>query len=193
MADRLIDLLRHGETLGGACFRGTRNDSLSATGWAQMNAVTSRDAVWTRVVSSPLRRCADFASALARQRGLPHAILPDLAERHFGAWEGLTADQIPSAELGRFWADPVGYTPAGAEPLMRFRERVLGAWQEVDDWAGEGTLVVTHGGVIRVWIAECLRMPPDAAVQIEVPHACLTRLRLPAPPGRPSLVWHGCR
>jgi broad specificity phosphatase PhoE len=54
------------------------------------------------------------------------------------------------------------------------------------------TLIVSHGGVMRVVLAELLRIPPEAAILVEVPPACLTRLRIPDPPGRPSLMRHGC-
>ena len=33
--------------------------------------------------------------------------------------------------LGRFWADPYGFTPHGGEPLLRFEARVLAAIERV--------------------------------------------------------------
>lgn len=191
MADRLLDLLRHGEALGGACFRGRRDDPASPIGWQQMSQAATADPGWTGVITAPARRCSDFARHLAETRGLPLATVSALGERDFGAWEGLTADQIPPQALARFWDDPIGFTPPGGEPFADFRDRVLLAWDELLDQAGAATLVVTHGGVMRVLLAHLLRMPPADAILIEVPHACLTRLRIPEPPGRPSLMRHG--
>jgi broad specificity phosphatase PhoE len=191
MQDCFVDLLRHGEAQGGARFRGGHDDPLSAEGWDQMTRATAVNPGWTRVVCSPSQRCSAFAQRIAERCNLPRSIMSGLRERGFGTWEGLAAHQIPSEELTRFWDDPVGYVPPGGEPFQAFRERVVVAWGQVCDEAGPFTLAVTHGGVIRVVLAEVLRMPPEASLLIEVPPACLSRLRVPESPGRPSLMRHG--
>jgi alpha-ribazole phosphatase len=191
VSDRFIDLVRHGETQGGARFRGERDDPLSETGWAQLHrALGAADC--RCILSSPAARCADFARVLAAERGVPLVLSAALRERAFGDWEGRSAAEIPAAQRERFWDDPVGYTPPGAEPFADFRERVLGAWQALVGEAADGhTLVLTHGGVVRVILAGVLGTADPAGLLIEVPPACVTRLRLPPPPGRPSLMAHG--
>lgn len=192
MSDRIISLLRHGEVEGGARFRGGQDDALSVAGWAQLRAALVLVPGIAAIVSSPARRCAEFAQTLAAERGgLPLDLSAAFAERHFGDWEGRAAHEIPAAELARFWDDPVGYTPPGAEPLVDFRRRVLEGWQALIEGAAADTLVLTHGGVVRVILAHVLGMTDWSGLLVEVPPACLTRLRLPAPPGRPSLVSHG--
>ena len=191
MAERLLDLLRHGEVQGGARFRGDQDDPLSPLGGEQMRRATADRPGWTRIISSPSRRCVEPARGLASDLGLPIEERAVFRERGFGAWEGLAADEIPDDLLSRFWADPVGYTPPGAEPFAEFRIRVLDGWQDLLREPDSQDLLVTHGGVIRVLVAEVLRMPADAFLLIEVPFACRTRLRIPAPPWRPSLVFHG--
>ena len=190
-ADRFIVLLRHGEVLGGARFRGGHDDALSDAGWAQLRAAARGEADLKHIVSSPSRRCADFARALAAERGLPLDVRPTLAERCFGDWEGLAAHQIPTAELTRFWDDPVGYTPPAAEPFANFRQRVLAGWHQLTAAGTAHTLVLTHGGVVRVILAEVLGMNDCSGMLIEVPLASLTRLRIPVSPGRPSVMAHG--
>lgn len=190
--DRFVDLLRHGETSGGARFRGVQDDQLSPAGWTQMAAAV-RDGRWHRIITSPARRCAAFAEALAVRQGLPLEAWPELGERHFGSWEGRTAAEIPLDELCRFWADPVGFTPAGAEPFAAMRDRSLAAWRRLEALDGDRLLVVTHGGIIRVLLGEVLGVAPNRLLLIEVPHACLSRLRLPAEFGHASLVRHGPR
>jgi broad specificity phosphatase PhoE len=191
MSDGFVDLLRHGEAEGGARFRGRQDDPLTALGVEQMQRATADDPGWNQVFSSPARRCADVASGLAAGLGLPLVVLPELHERAFGAWDGLAAPDIPAAELARFWDDPVGHTPPGGEPFDAFHDRVMQAWRRILDAPRGHSLIVTHGGVIRVVLAELLGMPPAASILIEVPHACLTRLRVPEPPGRPSVMRHG--
>ena len=202
MTDRFVTLLRHGEVQGGARFRGGHDDPLSEIGWAQMQAVAAREDQpsadpprrWDRILSSPARRCAEFAGRLAAVRDLPLTLSWAFGERCFGSWEGLAAHQIPAVELTRFWDDPVGYTPPGAEPFDDFRGRVLAGWAGLlaEDQAPH-TLVVTHGGTIRVIAASVLGLGDPSGILIEVPPACTTRLRLPRPPGRPSLMAHGER
>ena len=49
----VIDLLRHGEPLGGRRYRGQRDDPLSEQGWRQMRASVGGYREWQAVVSSP--------------------------------------------------------------------------------------------------------------------------------------------
>jgi broad specificity phosphatase PhoE len=192
VGERFIDLLRHGEPLGGARFLGAQDDPLSALGWEQMHLATTRDRpAWGRIVSSPARRCVDPARALASRLGLPIEKRPAFRERGFGAWDGLAAHQIPSESLAAFWSDPVAFNPPGAEPFQAFRDRVLAGWHELLCDGAPHDLLVTHGGVIRVVLVEVLRMSLEAFLLIEVPYACRTRLRIPPPPWRPSLIFHG--
>lgn len=197
MSRRLMDLLRHGEVQGGPCFRGQRDDPLAELGWQQMQAALRdlaerQGARWDVVVTSPARRCQDFAARLATERQLPLRIEPALSERDFGAWEGLRASEIPLVELSAFWADPQAFTPAGAEPFADFRRRIAATWQALAETETETTrqLVITHGGAIRVILGEVLGLADSALLLLEVPPACLTRLRLPDGGGRPSLIGH---
>jgi L-threonine-O-3-phosphate decarboxylase len=202
---RLVDLLRHGEVEGERCFRGRRDDPLSAAGWAQLEAATGiewggadeaasaglTDALpWDRILSSPAARCAEFAHRLGERLGLPVERVSALRERDFGDWEGLRADQIPTEALSRFWSDPSVYDPPASEPFAAFRERVIEGWQRILDGGGRHLLLITHGGVIRVILGELLGIPDERLILLEVPTACRSRVRLPAQGGRPSLVSH---
>lgn len=188
-----LDLMRHGEPVGGRRYRGQVDDPLSERGWAQMHRALAGVAPWTRVVSSPLARCRAFAEALAGQHGLPLAFDARLMEGGFGEWEGRSAAEIEAASPGavaRFKADPVGARPAGAEPLADFHRRVTAALDElVTRHAGEHLLVVGHAGVMRMALAWALQLPAVHAYRIEVAPATLTRLRIDG--GRTSLIFHG--
>ncbi len=184
-----LDLLRHGETPGGSRFRGRLDDPLTERGWEQMWAAVGPGAgdgegfpVWDGIVTSPLARCADFARALSQRRGIPLRMDPRLAELDFGDWEGRTAAELMATEaeaLGRFWADPVAHPPPGGEPLLAFQARVLAAWEElVRQDRGDRTLVISHGGVIRVILCQVLGYPLRRLLELEVGHASLTGIRV---------------
>lgn len=190
MAERLVDLLRHGAVEGGIRFRGCRDDPLSDEGRRQMERVMQDGSDWTAVVASPLRRCRALAERLAQARDLPLTMDFDWREREFGDWEGLSPEQIPVAELTRFWTDPISFVPPNGETYDDFRDRILTLWKRCLASQQRHTLVVTHGGVIRLILAEVLRMPPEALLRIEVPYGSLTRIRLQDPPGVPTLVFH---
>ncbi|MDP2784987.1 MAG: histidine phosphatase family protein [Sulfurimicrobium sp.] len=193
MAETLIDLLRHGEPEGGVKFRGHSDDPLSADGWAQMRAATATAAGWEVIVASPLRRCADFAAELAANHGLPVETEGRLKEIGFGAWEGLTAEQVAASEpqaLERFWRDPARHTPPGGESLDAFGQRVAAGWNDLlQRHAGKKILLVCHGGVIRLILAQVLEMPRTHLFRLNVPFASTSRIRVWGEPAQPELMF----
>lgn len=193
----LVDLLRHGEPVGGKRYRGSLDDPLSENGWRQMWAAVGEDNRWDALVTSPLRRCAEFAEALANRHTLPLETEPGLREIGFGEWEGRPVTDILSEapeQIERYWADPVNNTPPRGEPLTAFHDRVVAAWEGLlERHHGCRVLVVAHGGVMRMLLTHALAMPLSAVLRWEVPNARLSRIRVqPDINGRPfpSLVFH---
>jgi alpha-ribazole phosphatase len=192
-----VDLIRHGEPVGGRKYRGQLDDPLSDTGWRQMRQAVAGDAPWQVLISSPLRRCLEFAQELSRRRGLALEIDQRLKEVGFGAWEGCTAEQIAAHDpdiLQRFWRDPVRERPPGAEALSAFRDRVVAAWTDVlGRHAGRHILIVGHAGVIRMVLSHALGMPQTHFFRIQVPNAGITRLQFQGEgeAGLPRLLFHG--
>ncbi len=190
-----IDLLRHGETVGGSRYRGSIDDALTPQGWAAMRAALGEERDWDCIVSSPLRRCADFARDLAQRHALPLVFDARLREIHFGAWEGKTVSDLLAAEpeaVARFWRDPVNYPPPGAEDVRALEARVLLAWEElVMRHAGEQVLVVTHGGPLRILLGRAQRLSLTESLRLEVAQAQRFRMQArqePAEAHCPSFV-----
>jgi alpha-ribazole phosphatase/probable phosphoglycerate mutase len=177
-----LDLMRHGEPVGGRKYRGQLDDPLSEKGWMQMRRAVGEHCPWQAIVSSPLLRCADFARELAARHGLLLAMDDRLVELGFGAWEGRTADELTAEDpdaLVRFRRDPVAHAPPGAEPLASFRGRILEAWNALrEQHHGKHVLVIAHAGVIRMMVAHVLDIPLQHIFRLQVPSAGLTRLRL---------------
>lgn len=177
-----IDLIRHGEPVGGNKYRGQLDDPLSEKGWAQMRAAVGEHCPWDAIVSSTLSRCAAFASELAQRHTLPLELDARLMEIGFGEWEGRTAEQVTAQDpalLRRFWLDPLNNVPPGAELLIAFRDRVIPAWDEIlTRHRGKHILIVGHAGVIRMVVRHVLDMPLQCVFRLAVPHAGITRIRV---------------
>lgn len=175
-----IDLLRHGEPVGGRRYRGQVDDALSEKGWAQMWNAVGADPLWQQIVSSPLQRCSAFAASLAESLVLPVQLEPRFREVGFGDWEGKTRDELDRLDPGqiaRFYRDPVNNRPPGAEPLDEFTGRVQAAFNDMlDRFSGQSVLVVAHAGVIRAILAYTLDMPPSTMYRISVPNAGISRI-----------------
>ena len=171
-----MDLLRHGATTRPGCYCGSTDVALSDEGLLAMRQrVAGRR--WQCIVSSPLARCAHFADALAAELGVSLRYDARWRELHFGDWEGLPVHAIDEAALGAFWRDPVQHAPPGSESLHALQARVLAASAEIlADAAQARTLVVAHGGPIRVLLAAARGMAVTRAHEIEVPLASLWTL-----------------
>jgi len=186
-----LDLLRHGEPVGGRRYRGHGvDDPLSEHGWAQMWAAVAADsAVWTRIVTSPLIRCRAFAEALGERLAVPVDAEAEIREVGFGVWEGLSPDEVAARYpqmLVDFRADPVGRRPERAEPAQAFYDRNVHALKAIARrHPGEQLLIVAHAGTLRAATAWAVQAPLAEVFRIKVDYAARVRLRYQA--GRPWL------
>lgn len=176
-----IDLLRHGETMGGSRFYGRTDISISPHGLRQMWATTQKSSPhWDCIISSPLGRCADFAHRLGHRYTIPVSFDERIKEFNFGIWEGFTAAEIMKTDLDaltRFWENPLIYPPENGEYLLNFQARVLQAWHEITKtYAGKKVLLVTHSGVIRAILCHVATKPIERLLDFEVDYASMRRV-----------------
>ncbi len=191
-----IDLLRHGEVLGGACYRGSKDDPLTEKGWQQMALVTA-EKKWDVIISSPLCRCADFAQHLSANF-ITHDALKEL---HFGDWEGKTAEELMqhSADaFSLFMQNPENHPPPNGEKISAFRHRVLSQWRKIiNEHKSKHILIINHGGTMRTIISHILNMPAKDMMRLYVPHASMSQVKIfhdndnEKKKDYPSLVYHG--
>ena len=158
-----IDVIRHGEPVGGRRYRGHGvNDPLTEKGWQQMWGAVADCSDWQHIASSPLSRCLDFAQQLSKKLKIGYSVDDRLKEIGFGTWEGLTPDEIIANDidaLKQFYKDPIKNRPEGAEPLASFSSRVWDAYEDISrKHVNEKVLIVGHAGVIRAITANILGM-----------------------------------
>ncbi len=178
----IIDLLRHGEPVGGRRYRGQLDDPLSERGWREMWHATSAETPWEIIICSPLTRCRAFAEQLSRKLSLPVTIDERLKEVGFGAWEGQSAATLRALDdeiLKRFYNDPINHRPQGAESLEHFAQRVNQALQTaIETHQGKHILMVTHAGVIRCALTSTLGAPLSSMYRLSIATASLSRIQI---------------
>jgi broad specificity phosphatase PhoE len=134
-------LVRHGETDWNAegKLQGHTDRPLNEYGRRQAQALADKlagesiDAVY----ASDLSRARETAEILGEKLGLTVAVDPDLREKNWGNWEGLTSDERLHIEFD-------------GETSEAHRDRTLSAVQRiVERHPGERVVVVTHGGSLR--------------------------------------------
>ena len=135
-------LVRHGETDWNADGRlqGQTDRPLSDFGRDQARRLAEEleSEVLKAIYSSDLARARETAEIVGERIGLPVVPEPDLREKDWGTWEGLTAVERDRVEF-------VG------ESTEAHQERTLRALRRIAErHPGEGSvLVVTHGGSMR--------------------------------------------
>jgi broad specificity phosphatase PhoE len=179
-------LVRHGETVGQSSIRlyGATDIALSELGLQQIGRVAAalRGEGFTRVLASPLQRSRAAAELVAGAQSPPAVVevVPEFAEVDFGAWEGLTFDEVAARDpdgFARYHAAGLEFAYPGGESRQAFWSRVQGGAQRVFASAGGRTAAVLHKGVIKAVIAALTGMPAHEASALPVALACVYRLR----------------
>lgn len=178
----IIDILRHGEPVGGSRYRGHIDDPLSEKGWQQMRAAVAGRDEWQQIVSSDLSRCAAFACELGERLSVEVEMDPGFRELAFGSWEGKSAAELLAADpegTAAFWGDPINNTPVGAETLRSFQQRITGAWQALlERHAGKRLLLVGHAGMMRILLLHTLGLPLESFYRFDPRNASIVRIRV---------------
>jgi len=182
---RLV-LVRHGESEWNAERRlqGHGGTGLTALGAAQAGAVAEHlRGAYPQVdlmVRSDLPRVAETAAPW--ETGFSGTVRLDRRWREIdvGSWSGLTWDEVAERdpETLAAWRAGIDVRRGGAETFAELRARV---WTAIDALRGTGGVVVvfTHGGPIRVGVAEALGLPPlGESALAEIANCAITELVL---------------
>ncbi|MDO4928260.1 MAG: bifunctional RNase H/acid phosphatase [Corynebacterium sp.] len=174
-ATRLV-LLRHGQTEMSAQKRysGRGNPGLTQLGRQQAQAAAeflAQAAPFAAIISSPLQRCQETASAVAQLIGMEVMPHESLIELDFGQWEAKSfqAAHASDPEFHSRWLhDPALSTPDG-ESVVQVHQRVI-AFREwvMDTYPGKKVLVVSHVTPIKSLVAQAMQMPIDVSLQLHL-------------------------
>jgi broad specificity phosphatase PhoE len=166
-------------------FQGHSDTPLSETGRLQAALLGQRLATEEihEVHCSDLRRAWETALAVAVPRRVPLRTDARLRELDFGAWEGLTHDEIAVLDpdrLAAWQADMLQTPPPGGETLANLADRVGAFLTDLRAQVGpeRTVLVVAHRGSLQVLLCLILGLPPWARWQFRLEPASLTELDL---------------
>ena len=174
---RHAPVTQHGGRLYG------RTDVPADTGesarFAALDRALPEGAVW---ITSALLRTHQTADAIAAAgHAVPaRAVEPDLDEQDFGAWQGLTWDEVASERGGpahKYWVAPAHVTPPEGESFATVMERVAAAVdRRTARHAGADIVAVAHGGSIRAALALALGLEPERALAFSIDNLSITRI-----------------
>jgi probable phosphoglycerate mutase len=180
-----ICIIRHGETDWNVEKRiqGHTDVPLNETGRAQALAMAFNAAHhrFQAIYSSDLARAQETAQALAQREAHAVRLLPQLRERHFGIFQGITAAEgaarHPEAHARYVARDP-DYDFETGESLTRFAGRVA----EAIDWmvrhhSGQAIAAVAHSGVLDVVYRRATGRPLTTPRDFKIPNCALNWFR----------------
>lgn len=206
-----IYLLRHGKVAGNAALYGVTDVAvLPEVNNAICSALAEIKIKFDHIYSSPLQRCKKLAQLIYQEANIKNSpensienvneltIVEDLKEMNFGMFDGVAFDDIYQDKtkwqlLENFWQAPSLHTLPQAESLTDFYQRIAAAWQSIFHTIERQqplsaaldpethTLIVCHGGVIRMILANILKENINESGWYQgynIPYGSLTHLTL---------------
>jgi len=171
-----VILLRHGRTTantGGILAGWTPGIALDETGRAQVQAVAARLAPvpLAAVVSSPLERCVQTATAVAEGRELELQTDDRLGEARYGDWTGRPLKELVKEPLWKVvqqHPSAAVFPGAEGEGLAQTQARAVAAVREWNAKLGPDAvwLACSHGDVIKAVLADALGLHLDSFQRI---------------------------
>jgi phosphoserine phosphatase len=180
-----ILLIRHGHVEGikPERFRGRADLALTDRGRAQAHAVAKRIAAgWrpARLYASPMRRCAETGTAIARACSVEAVTMDDLNDIDYGAWQSRSYKEVAEAEAELFaawFATPHLVRFPNGESLQDLVARTANALRFVlRDHGHETIVLVGHDSVNRALLLQVLDQPLTSYWRLAQDPCCINEI-----------------
>jgi broad specificity phosphatase PhoE len=180
----MLVLVRHGESEGNAAglLLGRAESPLTERGRNQAQAVAASLSDVHRLVSSPLSRALDTATALAGDRSVTVEVDERWVEVDYGEYDASPLGDVPH-EVWQRWRHDVHHRPPGGESLAEVGARVRAACEELFAEEGAGArevtgdvVVVSHVSPIKAAVAWALGADDLLAWRLYLGTAAVTRI-----------------
>jgi len=179
-------VIRHGETEWNTQHRyqGQQDSPLTAKGYQQADAIAERlsGLTFDRIISSDLGRAVETAQRIAqRHPGIRWDQDPGLRERDFGLLAGFTrseaAAKFPAEEEG-YLRGGVDYRIPEGESLRDLFQRAGATFDRIAAACpGESVCVVTHGGLLGMFLRYALGIPLEESRAYKFVNAAFNEFR----------------
>jgi broad specificity phosphatase PhoE len=191
---QVLYLVRHAETGYNRDGRvqGHTESSLSKLGVEQAKRVGRRlDYIdFVAAYASPSKRTVHTARLALK--GVETQTREGLREINLGRWEGMKAAELRQRyprEVERWFHSPSAVRIPGAETVGQFRRRVVREMNRIRREHRSGEIaVVTHAGVICVYLTSLLGMKLDDLWSFKIRNASVTRVLFPQGKARVDLL-----
>lgn len=179
-----IWLIRHAEVEASyqRVFGGRIDMNLSPRGQLQAAALAGylKNRRFDAVYASPMRRVQQTLEPLRNGNWPAPTIMADLREVDFGAWTGLSWDDVQAKfGISAFaWLHQLecGAIPQ-AECAATLRSRIEPCLKQIlHDHRGQTVAIACHGGVIRMALSILLGFPLSSMSAVEVEYASITQV-----------------
>ena len=187
MGERLLTLVRHGQTAANAqnLLQGHVNHPLDEVGLAQVSLLggaLQKIAPVSRVVASPLQRAQQTAQAITQ--GLSQHIEvetdPRWIELNYGDFDGQPVSSV-SPEQWATWRTDEHFRPPHGETLAELSVRVHNAIDALlADSVSAHIVVVSHVSPIKAAVAWALGVGVEVSWRTALDRASMTTVRLDA-------------
>lgn len=128
--------------------------------------------------TSDLKRAVETADILAQELGFPPILDSRLRERHIGAWQGLTLDEMCAwypDDYALLLEDPDNFKIPGGESRREVRERALQAFNGIlAQDKGETVGILSHTTAIHALLRELV--PDEYTSEVAVSNSSVTTI-----------------
>ena len=174
-------LVRHGELVTSKEWRyvGQMDVDLNEAGQQQIKKISSRlsSEQIDRIFSSDLNRTIESAEIIGNKLEIINEPISELREIDLGVWEGLTLEEIEERfpdDLVKRSEDIEDFRVINGESFSDLNKRVIPKIMDIiKNNSGKRILVVAHGGVNRIIIADALGLNINNIPRLEQNYACL--------------------
>ncbi len=163
-----ILLIRHGQSASnnGGTLTGQLDSPLTEIGYKQGEAVSNyifNNYKVGAIYSSDLTRAVKTVKPLEKLTGIPIIKDKNLREMQCGDWQGELLSVLSTDELYLKWRDyDLSIKIPNGESFLDVKDRAVKSLTKIAKTNDNKTVVVaTHGGVVRMLMAEMLEIPID--------------------------------
>ena len=174
-------IVRHGELVTSKEWRyvGQMDVELNDAGKQQIKKLCSRlsSEQIDRIFSSDLNRTMESANIIGNKLVIVNEPMSEFREIDLGVWEGYTLGEIEEKfpdDLLKRSEDIMDFRVENGESFSDVNKRVIPKIMDIiEDNVGKRILVVAHGGVNRIIIADALGLNINNIPRLEQNYACL--------------------